>query len=63
MRSSRRYAVVVILILAAIVTPTPDMLTMTVVSIPLFVLYEISIVVAAAVEGRKKKKHDEIMES
>jgi sec-independent protein translocase protein TatC len=63
MRSSRRYAVVVILIIAAIVTPTPDMLTMTVVSIPLFVLYEISIVVAAAVEGRKKKKHDEIMES
>lgn len=56
MRSSRRYAIVVILIIAAVVTPTPDMLTMTVVSIPLFVLYEVSIVVAALVEKRKLKK-------
>jgi len=56
MRSTRRYAIVIILIIAAVVTPTPDMLTMTVVSIPLFVLYEVSILVAAAVEKRKLKK-------
>ena len=43
MRETRRYAIVIILIIAAVVTPTPDMLTMTVVSIPLFVLYEVSI--------------------
>ena len=55
-RSTRRYAIVVILIIAAVVTPTPDMLTMTVVSIPLFVLYEVSIVVAALVEKRKLRK-------
>ncbi len=53
MRSTRRYAIVIILIIAAVVTPTPDMLTMTVVSIPLFVLYEVGIVVAAVVEKRK----------
>ena len=53
MRSTRRYAVVVILIIAAVVTPTPDMLTMTVVSIPLFILYEVGILVAALVEKRK----------
>lgn len=63
MRSTRRYAVVVILIIAAVVTPTPDMLTMTVVSIPLFVLYEISILVAARVEKRKLKKEAEFMNS
>lgn len=63
MRSTRRYAVVVILIVAAVVTPTPDMLTMTVVSIPLFVLYEVSIVVAALVEKRKQKQSDELMNS
>jgi sec-independent protein translocase protein TatC len=63
MRETRRYAIVVILIIAAIVTPTPDMLTMTVVSIPLFVLYEVSIVVAGMVEKRKLKNHDEAMSS
>ncbi|GAB3924395.1 twin-arginine translocase subunit TatC [Mucilaginibacter myungsuensis] len=60
MRSSRRYAIVIILIIAAIVTPTPDMMTMTVVSIPLFILYEVSIVVAAMVEKRKLKKPEEL---
>lgn len=56
MRSTRRYAIVIILIIAAVVTPTPDMLTMTVVSIPLFILYEVSIVVAGLVEKRKLKR-------
>ncbi|OJW12631.1 twin-arginine translocase subunit TatC [Mucilaginibacter sp. 44-25] len=56
MRSGRRYAIVIILIVAAVITPTPDMLTMTVVSIPLFVLYEVGIVVAGVVEKRKKAR-------
>jgi sec-independent protein translocase protein TatC len=56
MRSSRRYAIVIILIIAAVVTPTPDALTMTVVAIPLFVLYELSIIVAGVVEKRRKAK-------
>ncbi|MCQ6959607.1 twin-arginine translocase subunit TatC [Mucilaginibacter aquariorum] len=58
MRETRRYAVVVILIIAAIVTPTPDMMTMTVVSIPLFILYEVGILVAAVVEKRKKAREE-----
>ncbi|MGN8068356.1 twin-arginine translocase subunit TatC [Mucilaginibacter sp. SG564] len=61
MRETRRYAIVIILIIAAVVTPTPDMLTMTVVSIPLFVLYEVSIIVAGLVEKRKLKRHEEVM--
>ncbi|HEX8024325.1 twin-arginine translocase subunit TatC [Mucilaginibacter sp.] len=60
MKETRRYAIVVILIIAAVVTPTPDMLTMTVVSIPLFVLYEVSIIVAGLVEKRKIKKEEEL---
>lgn len=55
MRSSRRYATVLILIIAAVVTPTPDLLTMFTVSLPLFLLYEASIYVSAMVEARKKK--------
>lgn len=57
MRSSRRYAAVIILIISAIVTPTPDIMTMLIVATPLFLLYELSIFVSAFIE-RKKKKAD-----
>jgi len=59
MRSSRRYAAVLILIIAAIVTPTPDLLTMLTVSFPLFLLYEISIYISARVEARKIKAEND----
>ncbi|QIL39066.1 twin-arginine translocase subunit TatC [Pedobacter sp. HDW13] len=55
MRASRRYATVIILIIAAIVTPTPDILTMLTVAAPLFLLYEASIFVSAYIERKKKK--------
>jgi sec-independent protein translocase protein TatC len=61
MRAGRRYAIVGILIISAVITPTPDMLTMCIVSVPLFILYEVGIIVAGRVEKRKLKKHDEIM--
>ncbi len=60
MKAGRRYAVVVILIISAIITPTPDMMTMTIVSIPLFILYEVGIVVAGVVEKRKLKREAEL---
>jgi sec-independent protein translocase protein TatC len=63
MRSGRRYAIVAILIIAAVITPTPDMMTMFIVSLPLFVLYEVGIIVAASVEKRKLKKHEELMKA
>ena len=56
MKASRRYAVVIILIIAAVVTPTPDMLPMITISFPLYLLYELSIVVSERVERRRKKK-------
>jgi sec-independent protein translocase protein TatC len=56
MRSSRRYAIIIILVIAAIVTPTPDALTMTVVAVPLLFLYELSIIVAGVVEKRRIAK-------
>lgn len=60
MRSGRRYAVVAILVVSAIITPTPDMLTMTIVSIPLFILYEVGIIVAGVVEKRRLKRAAEL---
>jgi sec-independent protein translocase protein TatC len=61
MRNTRRFAIVAILVIAAVVTPTPDAITMSVVAIPLFVLYEVGIMVAARVDKRKLKKHNEMM--
>lgn len=63
MRSSRRYAVVIILIIAAVVTPTPDILTMSTVSFPLFLLYELSISISARIEKKRKKAEIEFYNS
>ena len=56
MRRTRRYAIVIILIIAAIITPTPDAITMSVVAVPLLLLYEVGILVAVGVEKRRAKK-------
>ena len=52
-----------ILIISAVITPTPDMLTMSIVSVPLFILYEVGIVVAGVVEKRKLKRSSELMKT
>lgn len=59
MREKRRYAVVIILVIAAIVTPTPDVPTMLTVSLPLFLLYELSIYISANVQKKKLKAERE----
>lgn len=43
MRRYRKHAIVIILIVAAIITPTSDVFTLTLVSLPMWILYEISI--------------------
>lgn len=57
MRATRRYAIIIILILAAIITPTPDILTMLTVSGPMFLLYELSILISARVYRNLQKKN------
>jgi len=59
MRSTRRYAVVINLIIAAVVTPTPDVVTMMIVATPLLVLYELSIMVSQKVDNQRKKAEAE----
>ena len=43
MTTYRRHAIVAILVVAAIITPTTDVFTLLIVSIPMYLLYEISI--------------------
>lgn len=45
MSQYRRHAVVAILVLAAFITPTSDIFTLLVVSLPIWLLYEVSIII------------------
>jgi sec-independent protein translocase protein TatC len=54
MRKYRKHAVVVILIVAAIITPTSDIPTLVIVSLPLYVLFEASIFVSKYAENKSK---------
>lgn len=45
MRKHRKHAIVVILVVAAIITPTSDVFTLSLVALPMWVLYEISILI------------------
>lgn len=43
MRRYRKHAIVVILVVAAIITPTSDVFTLSLVALPMWILYEVSI--------------------
>lgn len=50
MRRYRRHAIVVILVVAAVITPTSDAFTLMVVALPIWMLYEASIWIVASCE-------------
>ena len=52
MRDVRKYAVMVLLILSAVITPTTDPFNMALVFVPLYLLYEAGIVTARLFGGR-----------
>lgn len=54
MRKYRKHAVIIILIAAAVITPSPDVTSQMVVAIPMYLLYEISVFVSKWV----MKKHN-----
>ena len=54
LKKYRRHAIVVILVLAAIITP-PDVISQVIVTIPIYILYEISILVSVRVEKQLEK--------
>lgn len=43
MRKYRKHAVVIILVIAAVITPTSDVFTLSLVALPMWILYEVSI--------------------
>lgn len=61
MRAQRRYAIVIILVLAAVITP-PDWFSIFLVFIPLMALYESSIFISSKIFREKKNKANETLD-
>ncbi len=59
LRKSRKYSFVIILVLAAIITPSPDWTSQLIVAIPLLLLFEISVMLTAKVDKQKAKVEKE----
>ena len=57
--TTRKYAVVIILIVAAFITPSPDWYSQTIVFIPLYTLFEFSIFVSRWANRNMKNEEDE----
>jgi sec-independent protein translocase protein TatC len=54
MAGFRRYAAIAILIAAAIITPTPDPFNMAFVALPIYVLYELGLVISRIFTSRSR---------
>ena len=62
LRRYRRHAVIIILIVGGLITP-PDPLSQIIISLPLYVLYEVSILISARVERQRQKEEDDTLEA
>ena len=62
MKEYRKYAIVIILVIAAVITP-PDVVSQIIVTIPLWILYEISIVISGRVQKERIRKEKEFFSS
>lgn len=59
LRKVRKYSVIIIMIVAAVITPGPDVVSQMTVAIPLLLLYEISILLTKRIEKEKAKEDAE----
>jgi sec-independent protein translocase protein TatC len=57
-----KYAVLIAFVVAALITPTPDMVTQSIVAVPMIALYGLSILIAMVVGKRKAKQRQEEQE-
>ncbi len=59
LRKMRKYAFVIILLLAAIITPSPDWTSQVIVALPLLLLYEIGVLLVARIDKKRAKEEKE----
>lgn len=62
LRKQRKYALVVILVVSAIITP-PDIASQVIVAIPVLVLYQISIYISKVVIRNQKRKESKMLKT
>lgn len=55
MRRFRKHSIVVILIISAVITPTSDIFTLSLVALPVWLLYEVSILIVSKSVNRKSE--------
>ena len=60
LKTYRKYALVLVLVLAAIITP-PDIISQVIVAIPMIILYEISIKISKFIVKKQKKESEEAL--
>jgi sec-independent protein translocase protein TatC len=56
LKRSRKYAIVIILIIAALITPSPDWVSQAIVFLPLFLLYELGVIISARAYKKEQQK-------
>jgi sec-independent protein translocase protein TatC len=56
LKKYRRHAIVIILTIAAIITPTTDIFTLLLVALPIIFLYELSIIIVRFTQKKRKKE-------
>jgi sec-independent protein translocase protein TatC len=57
LRTNRKFAIVIVLSISAIITP-PDIASQIIVTIPILILYEVSIVISKIVFKRQQKNNE-----
>jgi sec-independent protein translocase protein TatC len=50
---NRRYAILIVAIIAAVVTPTPDVFNMALMGVPLYLLFEVGVIVVKIMERKR----------
>ena len=56
LRKNRRYVIFFIFVLAAVLSPGPDIFTQLFLAVPMIVLYELSIIISVIIYRKKQKK-------
>lgn len=60
LRRGRRYFIVLAFIIAALLTPTPDVINQTLMAIPLMIFYELGIQLLRIIEKKRKKQEERL---
>ena len=59
LRKYRRHAFIIILLASAIITPSTDPFSLTIVTVPLYLLFEASIIIATRINRRQDNERNE----